>query len=284
MNSSTSPSPRRPFSLRHNSENSQDKFSLFEGVSDGLRPSLVEWIISQLCYYMHDTEVPEMSRVRRLERQINRTLAEDSQTTVEDLSYELALDDILLLDASDAMLQFSSGNDANRLESYLVDAHSAYCVGQDQSNRYQLQARQAHELAEMLQAVASGEGRAAEHLRSAWSSCFGRNSDPKAAYAEAVMAIEVAAKPVVLPNDPRATLGKICVAIRDKPEKWESEKSFDNGVETVLAMMTMIWNGQLRHGDETAPLRVPQPAAEMAIHIAVTLVSWFESGRFRLAS
>ena len=127
-------------------------------------------------------------------------------------------------------------------------------------------------------------GRAAEHLRTAWSKCFGRNPDPKGACREAVEAIEVAAKPVVIPDDPVATLGKMCSAIRLKPEKWETDSDFDASVETVLAMMDMVWKGHLRHGEESAPLEVSQEAAEMTVQTAVLLVSWFRSRRIRLRS
>ena len=85
------------------------------------------------------------------------------------------------------------------------------------------------------------------------------------AYGEAVKAIEVAAKPVVTPDDPLATLGKMISAIRDEPGKWETDAEFDGGVQTILAMMKLAWKGQLRHGDENAPIDVSQEAAEMTV-------------------
>ena len=71
-------------------------------------------------------------------------------------------------------------------------------------------------------------------------------------------------------------------AIRLKPEKWETDSAFDGSVQTVLAMMDMVWKGQLRHGDEDALLEASQEAAEMTVQMAVLLVSWFRSGRIRL--
>ena len=87
---------------------------------------------------------------------------------------------------------------------------------------------------------------------------------------------------MITPNDPRATLGKMCAAMRQKPEKWETDSEFDGSVQTVVAMMDMVWKGHLRHGDESAPLEVPQEAAEMTVQTAVLLVSWFRSERIRL--
>ena len=71
-------------------------------------------------------------------------------------------------------------------------------------------------------------------------------------------------------------------AVRAKPEKWETDTGLDGSVQTVLVMMDMVWNGQLRHGDEDAPLEVSQEAAEMTVQTAVLLVSWFRSDRIRL--
>jgi hypothetical protein len=55
-------------------------------------------------------------------------------------------------------------------------------------------------------------------------------------------------------------------------------------VDVVTDMMGQLWTAQLdRHGtnDETAPLAVSQAQAEAAVHLAVTLVHWFQSGAVR---
>ena len=80
------------------------------------------------------------------------------------------------------------------------------------------------------------------------------------------------------------TLGKMCSAIRDKSEKWETDSEFDGSVETILGMMDMVWKGHHRHGDESAPFEMSQEAAEMTVQTAVLLVSWFRSERIRLRS
>ena len=80
------------------------------------------------------------------------------------------------------------------------------------------------------------------------------------------------------------TLGKMCSAIRDKSEKWETDSEFDGSVETILGMMDMVWKGHHRHGDESAPFEMSQGAAEMTVQTAVLLVNWFRSERIRLRS
>ena len=253
------------------------------GVPDGLRPSMIGWICSQLCHTTQRGETLSLSIVRRLERQINHAFADEDEDdpTIDDVQWELKEDEELLLNAADSLLQYCSREPADHLERYLVEARSAYCVGRDGASRYQLQLRQALEVTFLLEAAIAGEDRASQHLTMAWSKCFGRDADPKGAYTDAVMAIEVAAKPIVTPNDTRATLGKMCAAIRTKPAKWETDSNCKESVETIRAMMEMVWTGQPRHGDSTAELDVPQPAAEMAVHLAALLVSWFRSGQIR---
>lgn len=58
-------------------------------------------------------------------------------------------------------------------------------------------------------AIDKAEVSAAEHLRKAWSATHGRNHNPTLAHTEMIRAVESAARPVLTPNDPLATLGKL---------------------------------------------------------------------------
>lgn len=132
------------------------------------------------------------------------------------------------------------------------------------------------------QEMAQG-GNAARHLSLAWHKVYGRTLDASSAFREAVRAVEAAAKPVVLPNDPVATLGKMIRALRDKPSKWQSDLGT---VEQVASMMDDLWTAQLdRHGtdDESVRLSVTPEEAEAAVHLAVLLVQWFRNGHVRTA-
>ncbi|MXY09980.1 MAG: hypothetical protein F4Z00_11140 [Acidimicrobiaceae bacterium] len=225
------------------------------------------------------------ARLGRLERTIDRSvLPGDTRSALVFLRQALDSDDGLLLDAADVALTWASEDKAALLEAFSVEARSTYGVGVDEDDVYMIQRRQPEELSSLIETEATQPGRQAEHLRIAWAKCFGLHPDLNEACTEVVKAIEVAAKPVVTPDDPLATLGKMISAVRDKPEEWETDSEFDGSVQTVLAMMDMVWNGQLRHGDEDAPLEVSQEAAEMTVQTAVLLVSWFRSGRVRLRS
>ena len=82
-------------------------------------------------------------------------------------------------------------------------------------------------------------------------------------YREAVRAVEAAAKPVVLPQNDRATLGTMIAALRDKPDKWETRIGT---IDDVRRQMELLWTNQLdRHGtdDETVPLQVDTGAGRV---------------------
>lgn len=60
-------------------------------------------------------------------------------------------------------------------------------------------------------------GNASGHLGKAWAAAFDQEPNPSTAYSEAIKAVEAAAIPVVLPNDPLATLGKVVGELRANP-------------------------------------------------------------------
>ena len=275
-----------PFSVRQNPERQEKFVALRKGIPDGLRPSLLKWTMFQ---YTGVEQVISLGvyehQVGLLERLTDITvLPDDHRNSPLWLKSALSSDDELHLDAVDVALRSANRSEAWELETYLRDARSAYRVKSYEEDKYELQDRQSEEMSQLIDNEANQPGKAASHLRAAWSKCFGRKPQTNEACFEAVKAIEIAAKPVITPNDQNATLGKMRSAIRAKPEKWETDSDFDGSVETVLAMMDMVWEGHLRHGDESAPLEVSQEAAEMTVQTAVLLVSWFRSGRIRLRS
>lgn len=165
------------------------------------------------------------------------------------------------------------------MNAQLEQARSAYVVGMDGNNQYELQHRQPEELTGIVADATSGSDRASEHLRRAWSKAFGRNPDPTGACVEAVAAIEVAAKPVISPNNPKATLGTLIRDIKVKPSKWTTDSEADGDVEKVVSMMEIVWTGHFRHGDDSKPIDVSKEGSEMIVQLAALLVHWFRSGR-----
>jgi hypothetical protein len=127
---------------------------------------------------------------------------------------------------------------------------------------------------------------AAIRLRSAWHAIYALHPDPPKAYSEAILAVEAAAIPVVVPNQAGATLGHVLgqldrqghlceVAIIDKTGAPGSSAA-------VTQLVRLLWEGHTdRHEGDASAVPVNQEAAEMAVHLAAMLVHWFTSGTIR---
>ena len=274
-----------PFSNRHDAAEREKFVALREGIPEGLRPTLLDWSSASFAQHlpMREKRV-DRDKLGYAEILTNRNILSGGyRNSLPHLVDALSMDDKLHLDVIDIALGWVEDDAATLLEIYLRDSRSAYCVATDGDGTRVLQHRQPKELSELFDCEANQPGRAAKHLRTAWSKCFGLNPDTKGACIEAVSAIEVAGKPVVSPKNSKTTLGTICRDIRSAPDKWETDSEAVSSVQTVLGMMQMVWNeGHYRHGDESAPLDVTQEAAEMTVQTAMLLVTWFRSGRIRV--
>jgi hypothetical protein len=158
---------------------------------------------------------------------------------------------------------------------------SAWEVAASEGN-HQLTRRAVGPVVEVLAQTATAATRAHDHLDSAWSRLMGRDPDPSGAYREAVRAVEAVAKPVVLPNNDRATLGVMIAAMKEKPEKWTATIGT---VDDMRAQMEAVWKGQLdRHGtdDETVPLNVSPEEADAAFSTCLNLTRPFAGGHVAL--
>ncbi len=123
-------------------------------------------------------------------------------------------------------------------------------------------------------------------LASAWAATFKRDPDLSRAYTDAVLAVEAAATPVLIPNNTRPTLGRAIDHLKDTQDKWtvaglddQSQKSS----ATLLGMLRTLWQNHGRHVAQGGhpPDPVSQDEAEAVVFLAVTLVQWFERGLVR---
>ena len=272
-----------PLSMRGDPKKIDEFRALRGGIPDGLRPSMLNLTLNLYAKedYFGNHRV-DLEKLQHLERITNRIILPDSnRDSLDRLQRELAGNDVLHLDALDTALRWGGSRGANELETYFQEARSTYCVRTDADRNYEIQLRQPKEMTDLIDQEVARTGRASEHLSLAWSKCFGRYPDLNEACIEAVKAIEVAAKPIIIPDDSMATLGKIRNAMRDKSDNWETDSEFDRSIETIVGMISMVWEGHQRHGDESVPLNVTQESAVMTVHMAVLLVSWFSTGRLR---
>ncbi|MFD3719330.1 hypothetical protein [Streptomyces sp. NPDC058674] len=166
-----------------------------------------------------------------------------------------------------------------RLDDMLADAGSAFEV--DWRQRCLRRRVDATVTAAVEQAISMDAGR---HLEAAWAATYGRHPDPSKAYDEAVRAVEAAAIPVVLPKSTQDSLGKVLAHLRDAASKWELAIEGRNGgdVTPVREMISLLWKGHVaRHPGSPGFRRQRQDEAQMAVHLAASLVHWFTTGAIR---
>ena len=276
--------PRPPWSQRQTAESIEQFFVLKDGVPDSLRNSLYRVFLE----YFFAGDYPRSARIAKFERITGQALPDHPN----DLKHAFWVSDDLLLDAIDHALQYSgaepwsgdteSARLAPTVKSYLDDARSVYTVDHRGGLTYELAWRQPPEITELVEQATSERSRAAEHLRRAWSHAFARQPKPTDACLDAVKAVEAAARSTIEPNNSKATLGTMIKAVEQKPQKWTTSCPTDAAsVETVAAMMRMIWKAHLRHGNPNKPLDVTVETCEMLVHTAAVLVHWFTTGRIR---
>jgi len=68
---------------------------------------------------------------------------------------------------------------------------------------------------ETFSMVTAFQDPASEHLGLAWSHAYGRNPDPSDAWDHAIKAVEVALRPMVCPNNTKATLSHVIGELRN---------------------------------------------------------------------
>ena len=113
-----------PFSKRQNPEQAEEFFTLKQGITDGLLPSILEWTFSQYTHsdglFLHD------GRLGHLERIVDRHIVSvEGRDDPDELFEALAADRELLLDAADIALKWAKEGEAGLLEMYLICARRA---------------------------------------------------------------------------------------------------------------------------------------------------------------
>lgn len=171
------------------------------------------------------------------------------------------------------------------LRQYFTDARSVYTVNRAGTG---LERRVSPIAAAMVgqaikwAAATADAGSAPVQLKAAANAVRALRPEPDKAYSLAVKAVESAAHAVIEPGNAKATLGTMIRTMRDNPGKFEiaiGGKDGKGDAQPLIAMMTLLWEGQSsRHGARTPTLVESPEAAEMAVQLASTLVLWFTTG------
>lgn len=195
-----------------------------------------------------------------------------------------------LLTVIDAVLQLNTGlwlqspdivatHPATRLRRLLADGASRYTV--DLDRRCITVLIDPTITAATEQAIAA-DPTAGDHLRTAFAAAYGLDPDPDKAYDHAVLAVEALTCPLVCPNNPRRTLGRVIADLRSQDAQWAlmigDSSGRPAGPGRLVEMLALLWEGQSRHAGAPNSRRQGQVEAEAAVHLAATLVQWISSG------
>lgn len=146
--------------------------------------------------------------------------------------------------------------------------------GAEGEKRFVLTRRDLAEAKLAITDIRAHHARSGGFLADAWKALATHDPRPSEAYDKAVKAIEVAAQPVVLPNNPAARLGQIIAAMNDKPSKWK----FALGeLDLVREMAARVWTNHFRHGTQARGENTYEEA-DAAVHLAIPLVRFFLGG------
>ena len=174
-----------------------------------------------------------------------------------------------LLNILDYMLaaRLVSESEIEDLRAHLRDGHSAWQVKDDVSG---LTLRVPPEEEEAYQDAIGPGDQASEYLINAWDAARRHNQpSAKEAYGDAVNAIEAVLAPIVIPDDPLPSLGKIIPALRDKPEKWDTRFRGTETVEALEGLLEELWrtNGSRHAGMPANTLEQAQDAVTIAVAV-----------------
>ena len=190
-----------------------------------------------------------------------------------------AADEIQLLETLDALLHefgFLGAGWVDRVRRTLQAGHSAWAVAPDGKaliRRVDLTAEAA-----VGQAIAPRDA-ASDDLAAAWRSAYGREPNASDAWDHSIKAVEHILKPIVSPQNPRATLGSIIRDLKNGKHNFIFVLTTEDGddVGRLIGMLELIWPNPDRHGGDRH--RVPTAKeAQAVVHLAVTVVQWARSG------
>jgi hypothetical protein len=264
------PSDWRPLSQRYSEPSDEEPY---EGVPPHLKSRILQWVQSYLT-----NETAEAIALRlRVDLRTGDPIPEPFE--ISGLIMATSRYEEQLLDVIDLVLFLDEDSyGADELDRILTLGGSVWRVSQD---RRSLERRVDDTATAAAITLIEQPTNSASHLAAAWHYCYGRNPDTSRSYSESIKAVEAAAIPIVCPGNARATLGNVIRDLEGSEASWRLAITTQHGAGSIgplLAMLRLLWHGQSdRHGGLTPTIPPSQTAAEMAVHLAVTLVQWFQS-------
>lgn len=247
----------------------------YEDVPDHLKRPLVDWVESAIFPPAADGIEPEAVSQILLVRL--RVSTPDGESYWATLKKACIANERVLLCAIDTLLLIRSVSTHTRLLNRILEmGGSVWTVASDGKV---LERRLGSAQREAAALAMGPTDEATAELQKAWSSTFRLQADPSDAWDHAIKAVEALAIPLVVPNKAKASLGDVAGSLKGQPERWSFllPGQNDKGVETLEAMLRLMWPNPDRH--RGAEHRDPtQQEAEAVTLLAVTLVQWLRSG------
>jgi hypothetical protein len=161
------------------------------------------------------------------------------------------------------------------LDQILSDGGSAYTATERGiEDRVDATAKDAFEAAVRPMDQASTE------LSEAWSKAYGRDSDAADGWDHSIKAVEAALRPIVCPNNTKATLSNVIGELRSQPWKLKMRgRARDHSIEPLIKMLELMWPDPNRHGAATPEPPATLDEARAVVHAAVTVVQWGRDGQ-----
>lgn len=261
-----------PYSVRRGI---REPFDYFSGVPEHIRHTLWDWV-DDVCL---DREFGEVNGkivdriVTSLKLPVTGTRPEDRYVA---LRQRLQRDHDEFLDVIDLLLHASNGSRRQTVANALDDGMSEHQVNLDTGA---LEPRLLDETRREYRSALDAGDAAADHIAEAWRMAFGRKPDAKNAWHAATSAVEALLGPIVIPNDPKGTLGKMIQALKDKPEKWTFAIALDGAEDRtargIIPYLEGIGYGPGRHGTDARVPTIEQ--ARAIVQLAVTVTEWLRA-------
>ncbi|MFJ9317243.1 hypothetical protein ACIRN4_23860 [Pimelobacter simplex] len=255
---------------------------LVDGVPQRLREPLIAWLKTTLGSRSYPYEVNNSaSRNVEMLTDVRVGVPGDAYIEWKDYSEVLRkLGDQDLLRVVDAVLSPGTyGIQWEALVEILNKGRSKWTVGERNGKRGLVE-RVPEGVQSMVESTIASAGTAGRILARAWGKVHGLQPDDSGAYADAVRAVEIAAHPLVEPNNDDATLGGMAGVMRNHGD-WRlplREHQHAPTADLLVAMMRSLYRGHAdRHGSDDYK-DVTHEEAEAGVVLAATLVAWFTSG------
>jgi hypothetical protein len=245
----------------------------FEGVPEHLRGPLIDWL--QAAFVNADGWRAGEMRALCMRLRIPTTSYDGSSLFARIRDFCGAGDDSFL-DAVEGAMQFAGPVDIKELEYLLLIGGSNLTVSPTGDHLTEVVGG---ETQEMVRSATAPADEASGQLAEAWSAAFGRDPDASDAWDHAIKAVEAVLRPVVEPNNAKATLGSMIAVLNGNPAAWQSVfpgKDNDNDVTNLVATLRLVWPNTDRHGGGG---RLPSIEEARAVAtLAATIVQWHREG------